>query len=328
MRLLFTNDAPLIKYGLAAGFEQLGQTVLIMQGATGRLWGIPPEEQQRRLTVAIKSFRPDIIFSEGHPQFEPALVCGIARRFGIPHLYWAIEDPICTDLTISSYGRLVDLIFTTAEECIPRYRGLGKKTELLLFGCNPQFHYYTGIRPEYAHDIVLVASNYSSRYEAAEWLVMPLVEGGYDIKIWGLWWDDVSRPVNLSKHPQVYGGQLPYELLPTVYSSAKIILGMNCDASSNTQTSMRPYEVLACGGGLLLGHYTKAQERLFGSRIYQTHNADDTLATVGNLLAMKPEERHELATKAREWVCKEHSYLVRAQQILSAYQSLISNTKR
>lgn len=321
MRILFTNDAPLIKYGVAAGIEQIGHQAKVMQGED-QLWGMDPEQQAFRLSRAIENFRPDALFTEGHPRIEPEVIDRVARKFSVPQLYWAIEDPVCTDLTLQTFAPRADYIFTTTIECIPAYERLGKKAELLLFGCNPLFHRFTGVNPAYQHDLVLVASNYSSRYEEAQWFIMPLVERGYDIKIWGIWWDDTGRPVNLAKYPQVYGGILPYELLPDVYSSAKIVLGMNCDDSSKTQTSMRPFEVLACGGGIYLSHYTKAQEYLFKDNIFQVHNAHETQLMVQRILRMPEHKRRQIAKKAQANVYAKHTYSARAWQIVNVVQAL------
>lgn len=321
MRVLFTNNAPLIKYGLAAGFQQAACEVKIMSGPD-QLWGQTATEQEKRLTRAIKDFKPDFIFTEGHPRIEWQIVAEAAKRLGVPHLYWAIEDPVCTELTLMTFAQSADFIFTTTVECIPRYTALQKKAEVLLFGCNPEFHRNIGIHEKYRHDLVLVASNYSSRYTEAQWLVIPLVEAGFDIKIWGIWWDDPASPVNLLKHPQVYGGILPYEELPAVYSSAKIILGMNCDDTSQTQTSMRPYEVLGCGGGIYLGHYTKAQERIFRDTIFQVHNTTEAIVKVGQILRMSPSERRDWACRGQKLVYEQHTYKQRALQILKAFRTL------
>lgn len=262
-RVLFTNESALIKYGLAEGFKQAGHEVKVIMGEEERLWGgKPPGVQKERLAKAIETFKPDFVFTEGYPGYDPKVIGEIVRTYKIPHLYWAIEDPVSPWLA-EAYIPYSDIIFTTTAERVPVYRKLGKLSEVLLFGCNPEFHHYVSPKEEYRHDIILVAANYSSRYEEAKWFVMPLVERGYDIKIYGIWWDDASRPVNLCRYPHVYGGILPYEELPAAYSSAKIILGMNCDDTSDTQTSMRPYEALAIGGGLYLAHYTKAQKKNF-----------------------------------------------------------------
>lgn len=322
MKILFTNDPPLIKYGLAEGFRQTGHEVKIMMGEAERLWGQSLAEHKRRLKKAIGEFRPDFLFTEGHPGFDPGTTCEIADFYKIPHLYWAIEDPICTEITLKTYIPYVDYVFTTTIEKVPVYRGLGKKAELLLFGCNPEFHRFMGVCDKYKYDLVLVANNYSSRYKEVEWFILPLIKRGYQLKIWGIWWDDSTRPVNLLSYPEVYGGLLPYEEMPAVYSSAKIILGLNCDGTSLTQTSMRPFEALACGGGLYLGHYTKAQENVFGELIYQTHNTAETIATVDLILALNENERRRIAFKAQKEVYEKHSYRNRALQIINAFQQL------
>lgn len=321
MKVLFTNEAPLIRYGLAPGFVQANHMAKVIQGEAERLWGQPPEVQIQRLAWAIEEFRPDFLFTEGHPGFDPKSVCETAIRMGVPHVYWAIEDPVSTSHLSMQYAPHVDYIFTTTAECVPIYEALGKKAEVLLFGCNPDFHHFRGVHHRSGHDIVLVASNYSSRYDQAHWFVMPLVKSGWDIKIWGHWWDDPARPVNLLRCPRVYGGLLPYEEMPAVYSAAKVILGLNCDASSRTQTSMRPYEAMACGGGLYVSPYTKAQDLLFGDAIHQTRDADETLRTVAGILAMSEEERRARAAGAQCLVYKEHNYRVRAEQICGAVQS-------
>jgi spore maturation protein CgeB len=322
LKVLFTNAAPLIKFGLAEGFSQLSHQVKIMLSEEERLWGQSINDQKKRLRRAIEKFKPDFIFTEGHPGFDAKSICETALHFKIPHLYWAIEDPVCTDLTIKSYIPYVDYVFTTTIEKLPIYKALGKKAELLLFGCNPEFHRYTGPTEKYSYDLVLVASNYSSRYEEIKWFLLPLVEKGYHMKVWGIWWDDPDRPVNLLNYPDSYGGVLPYEELPSVYSSSKIILGVNCDDTSITQTSMRPYEALACGGGLYLGHYTQAQENIFKDYIFQAHDMEETVAKVNMILDLKEEERHLLAQKAQKMVYEEHSYHNRARQIIKAWQRL------
>jgi spore maturation protein CgeB len=322
MKVLFTNDPPLIKYGIAEGFTQNGHHVKVMQGESERIWGQPIPEQIKRFRKSLEEFKPDFIFTEGHPGFDPKVICDVVIKYGIPHLYWAIEDPVCTDITIKSYIPYVDFVFTTTIEKIPVYHRLGKKAELLLFGCNPDFHHFTGIDRKYGYDIVLVANNYSSRYEEVKWFLMPLVENGFNIKVWGIWWDDAARPVNLIRYPQVYGNILPYEELPKVYSSAKIILGVNCDDTSITQTSMRPYEALACGGGIYLGHHTKAQENLFHDLIFQTHNTEETVKTVQWILNLPEAERRAIAQKAQHVVYRKHTYAMRAEQIVKAFQSI------
>jgi spore maturation protein CgeB len=323
LRILFTNEAPLIKYGLAEGFRQQGCQVKVIQGEKERLWGgYSIREQKRRLLTAIRDFRPDLVFTEGAPGFNVSTVCQTIKNLSLPHFYWAIEDPVSTDYLSMAFAPWADYIFTTTAECVGRYEALGKGSEVLLFACNPEFHRYTGPKPEYSYDIILVASNYSSRYDETNWFVMPLVKAGHLMKIWGIWWDDPARPVNLLSYPWFYGGQLPYEELPYAYSSAKIILGVNCDDTSITQTSMRPFEALGCGGGIYLAHYTKAQEHLFEGFIFQASNTEQTLDTANAILQMSEAERRERALAAQRHVYEKHTYQLRAEQIMRVFHRI------
>lgn len=320
MKVLFTNDAPLIKYGLARGFIQAGHEVKIMMGEE-TLRGKPPETQAKIMSTIIDAFRPDFIFMEGHNGCELAAVGPAIKNKGVPLFYWAIEDPIA-DWLADQYAVYADYIFTTALECIPRYLKKGMPSELLLFGCNPKFHRKVEPEQEYTHDLVLVGTNYSNRYDKAKWFLTPLIEAGVDLKIWGLWWDDPDREFNLCAHSKILGGILPYEKLPVVYNSAKIILGMNCSGASITQTSMRPYEALACGGGILLAHYTKAQEAIFGGHIFQVKDGGEVLPVVKEILRMSRLAREDFAKKAQAFVYANHTYKRRAQQILTSFQKL------
>lgn len=85
---------------------------------------------------------------------------------------------------------------------------------------------------------------------------------------------------------------------------------------------MRPFEVLGCGGGVYLGHYTKAQEYLFKDNIFQVHNTHETLLTVQRILRMPEHKRKLIAKKAQAHVYAKHTYASRAWQIVSAVQSL------
>lgn len=321
MRVMFTNDAPLIKYGIADGFRQAGHEVCICTGEN-RLWGKSSNEQLNIVTKVIEEFSPDLVFSEGFAGIDVHKIYLEIKNRKIPFFYWAIEDPVTLHIA-EAHLPYADCVFTTTIERIPYYRDRGLASDVLLFACNPEMHRNMGKHEQYEHDIVLVGTNYSNRYKETEWFVMPLVEAGYDIKIWGLWWDDDKRPVNLCEHPEVYGGVLPYEELANVYSSAKIVLGMNCDATSITQTSMRPYEVLGCGVGTYVGHYTKAVENIFGDMLIQVRNTSRLFEVVDHILYDQTDEmRKRLVDWGQEYVYSMHTYKHRAEQVVDKYNEL------
>jgi spore maturation protein CgeB len=85
---------------------------------------------------------------------------------------------------------------------------------------------------------------------------------------------------------------------------------------------MRPYEALACGGGLYLAHYTQAQQRYFGDHIFQTRNKEETIQQVDTILGMDEGERKEQSYRAQQEVYTKHNYRLRAEQIIRALNRL------
>src|SRR5574343_68248 len=199
MRVLFLSEAPLIKYGLARGFERLGHTTQTMYG-NRRLWDKAPDIQEKLIESAIQEFEPNFVFTEGYAGLDINMVGRLLDKYNIPLMVWCIEDPVTTH--IGNYlASKADLVWTTTVERVPAYEKMGKISDVLTFACNPEVHKTEPLNDLYTHDIVLVAANYSNRYNEAEWFIRPILDSGkYDIKIWGPWWDDPNRPIDLNNY--------------------------------------------------------------------------------------------------------------------------------
>lgn len=310
MRLLFLNDAPIIKYGLAAGVEELGFPVSIIG-----LWKYStPEDQRVALQKSIESFHPDAVFIEGHPGIDQRTLFDAVKDLKQNLVYWAIEDPPHHSWISVPYAQHSRIVFTTAVEYISKYKALGIPSDLLLFGCNPKIHRRVKPQVNLAHDIVFVGSNYDIRYEATKNILQPLLEEEFDLFVWGLWWDDPKRPVTVP--PEKYGGILPYEKLAEAYSSAKIVLGLHCDASSRTQTSMRTFEVLGCNA-FYLTQYTPAHEHHFDNHkhLVWSQSPQETVSLARYYLE-HPRERETIAHAGQSEVYAKHNYRQRAEHLI------------
>jgi spore maturation protein CgeB len=326
MRGLMVNPAPAIKYGLVPGLQQSGVECLLMEGDLA-LDGLSDEEAQELLRQVAGDFKPDFLLSKGHFHFQdPGWLRRVTANEGWDalHVYWATDDPTFHETVSLPLATHSDCVFTTTEELLPAYREAGVRAELCPFGCNPEFHRPVPPKDEYRCDLALVAHNYGERAEAVQWFLLPLLELGYDVKVWGFWWNDPAREVNLNQYPGVHQGVISYKETPAVYASAKIVLGLNFADTSLTQTSMRPYEVLACGGGLYLGHYTKAQERIFGGYLFQARDAAGTKEIVDYLLSRDEGERRSFAEEARRFVCRQHTYEQRAERMLQTIREVMA----
>ncbi len=317
VKILFSNDPPLIKYGIAEGFKELGHDTKIIG-----LWKVPVDRQEQYFQDVIDDYKPDFVFAEGHAVgVNLDSFFAILKRKKVPLVYWAIEDPILFTSFSRVYADNALLTFTTMEELVPQYQALGHLADTLLFGCNPKFHQEVAANPLYQHDMVLVASNYSSRSSQAAYLLRPLLEYGLDLKVFGVWWDDNSRDVYLP--PDICGGILPYEELPVVYSSAKIVLGLHVVTNSKSQTSMRTYEVLGCGAFYLTA-YTLAHEKLFefGKHLVWSHNGKETINLVLRFLE-ESEERKQIAKQGQQLVYERDNYKNRAEKVVKLVSRLL-----
>lgn len=309
MRILFTNNPPVIMYGIAPGWAQIGGEYEILP-----LWSLPYAEQGETLSRKIESFRPDYIFTEGDPpNFNRAALLEVCRSAGLPIIYWAIQDPVWFQ-EISKYCAVrADFVFTTTVELLDEYERLGCNAHLLMFACNTDFHHRVQPIREYCHDFVMVGSNYNMRERAARNMLEPLVRGNFDLRVWGHWWLNESFPFRIPK--AFYGGLLSYDQLPAVYSSAKIVLGMHLDDSSATQTSVRTYEALGCGAFYLTQH-TRAHENLFEKGVHLDWASDKAeFMEKARFYLCHEKLREQIARQGQQHVHARHTYAQRARQL-------------
>lgn len=296
------------------GLEQVGHRAQIAP-----LWRHQWDQQPMVLAKSIEEFRPDYIFTEGDPpNFNRDAVLQICQDKGIPLIYWATQDPVWFK-EISEYCALrADYVFTTTIELVDEYRRLGKKAHLLLFGANPWLHKKVAFLPQYQHDLVFVGSNYSRRVTATKYMLEPLVREGFDLMVWGHWWREADQPYTLpAPH---YAGLLPYDQLPQVYSSAKIVLGLHLDSSSTTQTSVRTYEVLGCRA-FYLTQYTKAHEHLFTRGLHlDWASSEDDLLEKARYYLNHPNIREKIASAGQAYVYTNHTVAHRALELSEALQ--------
>lgn len=311
MKILFIHECVTIVYSLMPGLRKIGHESKIFD-----MRKIPLEEQHNKLRAQVEEFKPDYIFAHGDP---PGLnwnaLWEVRASCNIPIIYWAVGDPLYHSQLSRGIAQNSDYVLTTSEELIGEYKYLGKKSQLLLFSCNPEFHKTLHPCRTLQHDIVLVGSNYKDRTEATVRLLRPLIEGNYDLMIWGnSWWVDGSMPFTIPE--KYYGGFLPYCMLPWVYNSAKIVLGLHLDNTSLTQTSMRTYEALGCGA-LYLTQYTKAHKNLFqgGVHLEWADNKNDLLRLVEHYLS-NDIARKTVGRNGQQFVYDNHTCYHRAKTLV------------
>jgi spore maturation protein CgeB len=333
--ILFLNDSPFVRLGLAAGFQQLGHDVSFLP----RLWELAPDEQRRAARRRLETHpRADIVMYEGFTgsrPIAPAAIRELTVGWSAAFFYWAIEDPLWTHEVLSPsgtpgpYAQVADHLFTTAAECVPRYEAAGIRSSVLQFGCNPEFHAPVAIEANLRCDVLLVASYYPSRGRVQfETVLGPAVSycrrRQLECRVYGHGWDRLPHDwPPLDGRNDVIQGPLPYELLPAAYAGAQVVLGAEqCLNRSVTQSSTRIFEVLSCSG-CYLGPRHRAHSRLFSDR-HEALFSDSSTETTDLLdwVMNDDDARLRIARAGRKRCLSAHTYAHRAQQVLERYDAL------
>lgn len=296
MRILFVNTAPIIIRGLGPAFLDKGEQVKYINLDLGD-----------SLEKAIDEFQPDLVFNDGGINRMEKLFPLLSEK-GIPHVYWAIEDPSSYQLSVP-YALKSSLVLTPCRESIAEYAKLGIKAHLMMFACHPAFHCRTRPQSSYHHDLVFVGNNYDyhpARREGVESVLRPALKHYPTIVYGNEWWLGEGRELKLS--PEQYGGYLPNECLPAVCASAAIMLGIHSANDSETMMSMRTFEILG-SAGFYLTQWTKAAECLFKNHhhLVWSRSEEETLELIDFYLA-RPELRKKIALQGQKEVYEQHTY--------------------
>lgn len=300
--------------GLLAGFRQLGMET---GSFPHRSWlKLGPEEGLEAFAADLQDSRPDVLVFAGYSPDYFASATDLCRSAGTSFVYWATEDPVGFDRTLFLALR-ADYVFTTTVECIPRYAAHGVRANLLLFAANPEYHHAGNYRPQLDLDLALAASFYRwpARMQGYNVILDAARESGRVFRVWGAGWDSEQGLQRLGGAGS-YRGYLPNRMLPDLCASARIILGVQCDDSSVTQTSMRPYEVLGCRG-FHLTQWTPATARLFadGTHLVTARTKDEAAEKIAYYLSHES-ERKRIAAQGQELVYREHTYLGRIKDVV------------
>jgi len=274
--------------------------------------------QGAALRTFIDRAHPDFICFLGVwlPRYDELVA--VAREKGIGLIWWGTEDPPAFDLTLTTCARVADIILSPAIECVEQYRAAGKRAGLFPFAANPRWHKPVTPRAEYQLDFIGACSYYPGhdcRQHGMRSIIQPAIDSPYTGFISGNYWDRAGAEQYFTSR-DIRRPWLPATEMPAVYSSAKVLLGVQCDDSSMTQTSMRPYEVLACGG-FLLTQWTPATADLFrdGVHVVMSSTAEQTRELLDYYLA-HPGERQKIAKQGKAFVLANHTYERRVRDVL------------
>lgn len=321
MKITSVGTSPLMRHGILPGFRKLGFDT---SSFPFQKWNSLSEAQGTDLLKKyILAAKTDYLLFAG---YAPKYFCHLptfCKENGIAFIYWAIEDPIGFEQTLF-LAKESDLLFTTTAESIEEYKKRGIKAHLLTFACNPDYHKTGVFQTEYKSDLVLAASCYyhPARLNGLHIILEAAKEikakEGASLQVWGAGWE-THLGKKILQDPSLYCGYFPNKRLPDLCASAKIVLGIQCDDSSMTQTSMRPYEILGCRG-FHLTQWTKATENIFqdGKHLVTAKSKEEAVEKIAYYLN-HPEQREKIAQQGQDFVYRYHTYEKRIKENILPY---------
>lgn len=309
MRILFTNPPPIIKYGMELGFQKHGWETARIE---------IPEQNEQAVLKKVEEFKPDYLFTEGGVETK-RFVFPVLEKTGLPHIFWAIEDPIASGLGMEWAARSV-LTLTPCIEMIPVYEKSKHKVLCVPFAMDPDYYYKRSPSDKYRElDAIHIGNNYNvfpKRCEAYQYIIQPFIDMGKRIEIYGWDWTNPRHQFNVDqKHVK---GYMAHEESVVAYSSAKIVLGVHSIVDSETMQSMRTFEVLGCAGFFLTQH-TKAVESMFENHKHLAWSSSyEETVEIMDFYLNNQAARERVALAGQKLVLEKHTYQHRVADILQA----------
>lgn len=311
--ILFLNLVPLIYEGIMSGFSQNGWNTRVLDKKT-IFFGQSREVQIKVVSDIIDTHNINVVFCEMRWGVDWEAIFNLCNERDVKFIMWGIEDVPNYTSFLDSTINFCHQYYTTTQELIPYAKQKhNKDIELMRFGVNKEIHKPYDKTVEYTNDLVLCANNYNGRSKDFVELIQPLIENKYDIAIYGNeWWMDSMYNVNLCDYPETYKGYCAWGETSKLYSSCKIILGMNNNRSSSTQVSMRPCEAMGVGAGaIFISPWSPAQEHWYGKSgeyAFFPKTRPEMIDNVNYVLNMTDEERMMMSKKAQQMVYEKHNY--------------------
>lgn len=242
------------------------------------------------------------------------------RERGIPTVFWNKEDPPNFERFISA-AKLFDFIFTTDEDCIPRYRERTGRERVyaLPFAAQPSLHNPMNSKREKLGRLCFAGTyhreKYPQRQADLESLLRPARTRGLTIFDRQHGYGQEERYGFPEEYRPMVRGGLPYLEMVEAYKAYDVFLNINSVRESPTMFSRRVLELLACGTAVI-STPSRGMELLLGKDAVAIAETEEQAAEWMDRLLGDPEFRERMVKRGQRRVFSEHTYELRLRQIL------------
>jgi len=209
---------------------------------------------------------------------------------GVPTIFWNKEDPVHFDHFIDD-ARYFDFIFTTDQDCIPKYQNKTGHTKIypLPFAAQEKTHNPIGSN-ERTGKVCFAGTWYSAKYAERildmEMILKPAM--GFGLDIFDRNYGARGHDRYMYEFPEAYKpyirGKLEYHDMIRAYKQYKVFLNINSVRYSPTMFSRRVFELLACGTPVI-STYSEGILNLLGENtVLFAESEEDTKKHIERLL--------------------------------------------
>lgn len=259
-----------------------------------------------------RPWRGKVYASKNFPRENRTDLIGIiehCRDLGVPTVFWNKEDPAHYDDRIHDFvatALLFDHIFTTAEECVERYRSdYGHPSvHTLPFATQPR-HFNPIEYSKRSDDVIFAGSWYAQhpdRCAAMNDILDGIVDSGRGLQIYDRQSenDDPNHEWPIKYRPLVRPGVTHVEMA-SLYKASAVALNINTVTDSQTMFARRVFELMS-SNTLVLSNYSVGMEAMFGELVVFVDRDPERLDHLSK------EQQEGIRSKALELVLRKHTY--------------------
>lgn len=335
---LYGGSLPIGRYCVEA-LRDLGHTVEAFEapayyGAFTALRGLKTGmERLEQLESGFLNVISQAVYAQAE-RFEPDLVLSMAqaplnrnmlqrfRKDGVLTAMWFVEDH-----TVFPYWRafapLYDLFFVIQKEPLAtELANMGVRSVYLPMAALPSFHQPLPPDPadkrRYGSAVSFVGAGYPNRRLAFRQLMHLNSRDSREFRIWGSDWENETV---LARFIQNNGARVSSEDCVRIFNASSINLNLHSGVKANELVTggdfvnPRTFELAACEAFQLVDHRTLLPELFAPDELAVFHTMPELLEAMDHYLA-HPEERSDMAKRARKRVLDEHTYQIRMGTLL------------
>jgi spore maturation protein CgeB len=273
--------------------------------------GRGPFRLRREAVVAAQAadYRPDVVYVQNLRFFSTRLL-GRLRRAGS-----TIVGQIASEPPSARKLRAYDLVLSSLEHFVERFRELGVNSEYLRIGFDPRVL----ARLERAgaerdrHQAVFVGALNRTQHSAGNALLEQAAHHA-EIDFWGYaangW--PADSPIRRRYHGEAWG----IDMFRVLYE-ARVALNRHIGIAGPNANNMRLYEATGVGTLLLTDAKQNLSELFQPDREIATYSSETELVEKIDHFLTHDEERREIAAAGQERTLKEHTYRQRLEEVLT-----------